>query len=87
MRGSERDFRASFLCDKKWEIVPISLILCDFNGILTGQNIEKIGSLNIINRVSDRVVCNFLLERCAKHEATDFVIFIKNPERRNPIED
>ena len=51
MRGSERDFSASFLCYKKWENVPFSLILCDFNGILTGQNIEKNGSLNIINKV------------------------------------
>ena len=27
------------------------LSLCDFNSILTGQNIEKNGSLNIINKV------------------------------------
>ena len=53
MRGSERDFRTSFLCDKNWKNAPFSLSLRDFNGILTGQNIEKNGSLNIINKVTD----------------------------------
>ena len=31
--------------------IPESLSLGDFNSILTGQNIEKNGSLNIINKV------------------------------------
>ncbi len=30
---------------------PKILILCDFNGILTGQNIAKKGRANIINKV------------------------------------
>ena len=68
MRGSEKDFRASFLYDKIWEFVPFSLILCDFNGILSGLNIEKNGSLHIINRVTDRLVCKFVMQKFGKEE-------------------
>jgi hypothetical protein len=33
---------------KNFQKIPESLILCDFNGILTGQNIAKNGCVNII---------------------------------------
>ena len=36
---------------RDFQKIPESLSLCDFNSILTGQNIEKNGSLNIINKV------------------------------------
>jgi len=36
---------------RKFRKLPKNLSLCDFNSILTGQNIEKNGSLNIINKV------------------------------------
>ncbi len=36
---------------RNYQKIPERLILCDFNGILTGQNIAKKGSTNIINKV------------------------------------
>ena len=36
---------------RDFQKIPESLSLCDFNSILTGQNIEKNGRLNIINKV------------------------------------
>jgi hypothetical protein len=36
---------------KNFHKIPEGLSLCDFNSILTGQNIEKNGRLNIINKV------------------------------------
>jgi hypothetical protein len=33
---------------RNFQKIPESLSLCDFNGILTGQNIAKNGCVNII---------------------------------------
>lgn len=38
-------------CSRNYQKIPKSLSLCDFNGILTGQNIAKNGSVNIIKTV------------------------------------
>ena len=46
-----KEIQGLFFCDKVGRFVPFFLILCVFNGILTGQNIEKNGRLNIINKV------------------------------------
>ena len=55
---------------KNFQKIAEGLSLCDFNGILTGQNIEKNGRLNIINKVQTE----WSVMICAKNE------------RSNPIE-